>query len=411
MKITLFVLFSVIAFSSSENLRADSYWKRHTIDASDAAQGKMGADGVRLGDINGDKIPDVVTGWENGNAIRVCINPGPEKTKRLWPGVTVGRVADAEDAVFADLDGDGHLDVVSSCEGKTQTVFVHWSPHDQIKLLDSSAWITKEFPQTIQKQKWMYAIPFDVNRDGAIDLIVGSKSKGGSISWLKNPGRKIARQMEEWELIPICEAGWVMSIRETDIDSNGESEILFSDRKGSRSGVFILRHLKEKPWFDAPTLLGCAGEEVMFLDVVDLNNDGRLDIATAIKPDKIAYLYQPKKTSADTWKKEYQNTGVDQKRFGTSKAVRVVGLHSKEGLDAIVTCENAKGELSGVLSITYNTGLLAGELLITNISGPEGVKFDRMELIDLDADGDLDIMTCEERDNLGVFWYENPAVP
>ena len=23
--------------------------------------------------------------------------------------------------------------------------------------------------------------------------------------------------------------------------------------------------------------------------------------------------------------------------------------------------------------------------------------------------GDLDVITCEERDNLGVVWYENPA--
>ena len=32
-----------------------------------------------------------------------------------------------------------------------------------------------------------------------------------------------------------------------------------------------------------------------------------------------------------------------------------------------------------------------------------------MELIDLDGDGDLDVMTCEERKNLGVIWYENPG--
>ena len=37
-------------------------------------------------------------------------------------------------------------------------------------------------------------------------------------------------------------------------------------------------------------------------------------------------------------------------------------------------------------------------------------KFDRMELIDLDGDGDLDMMTCEERQNLGVVWYENPGI-
>ena len=43
------------------------------------------------------------------------------------------------------------------------------------------------------------------------------------------------------------------------------------------------------------------------------------------------------------------------------------------------------------------------------ISGPRGVKFDLLQLLDVDGDGDLDVLTCEERHNLGVVWYENPA--
>jgi len=45
------------------------------------------------------------------------------------------------------------------------------------------------------------------------------------------------------------------------------------------------------------------------------------------------------------------------------------------------------------------------------ISGEVGIKFDRLELLDMDGDGDLDVLTCEERAHgtgLGVFWYENP---
>ena len=42
------------------------------------------------------------------------------------------------------------------------------------------------------------------------------------------------------------------------------------------------------------------------------------------------------------------------------------------------------------------------------LGGPAGVKFDLMQVLDLDADGDLDVITCEEVDQLGVVWYENP---
>jgi hypothetical protein len=48
--------------------------------------------------------------------------------------------------------------------------------------------------------------------------------------------------------------------------------------------------------------------------------------------------------------------------------------------------------------------------------GPQGVKFDLNLLLDVDADGDLDILNTEENDNaaggnpgLGLVWYENPT--
>ena len=51
----------------------------------------------------------------------------------------------------------------------------------------------------------------------------------------------------------------------------------------------------------------------------------------------------------------------------------------------------------------------SGKWNATDIGGSEGSKFDLMEAIDLDADGDLDLLTCEEVSNLGVVWYENPT--
>jgi len=50
----------------------------------------------------------------------------------------------------------------------------------------------------------------------------------------------------------------------------------------------------------------------------------------------------------------------------------------------------------------------ASQWAVTDVGGPEGTKFDRIELVDLDGDGDLDILTCEEVDLLGIVWYENP---
>jgi hypothetical protein len=37
------------------------------------------------------------------------------------------------------------------------------------------------------------------------------------------------------------------------------------------------------------------------------------------------------------------------------------------------------------------------------------MKLDDIQLLDLDADGDLDVLTTEERTGWGVVWFENPA--
>ena len=202
-----------------------------------------------------------------------------------------------------------------------------------------------------------------------------------------------------------------MSIRKTDIDGNGQSEILFSDRKGSRSGIFLLQHLDSPPWFDPPELIGAAGDEVMFLDVADLNSDNKPDIAAAIRPDKISYFYQPEDSTDSKWERREQFAGVPGERFGSSKAVAIADINRDGRLDAVITCERADGKLSGVFWVTMRTASSERGLHYRDISGPDGVKYDRMELLDIDKDGDLDIMTCEERSNLGVFWYENPTIP
>ena len=57
-------------------------------------------------------------------------------------------------------------------------------------------------------------------------------------------------------------------------------------------------------------------------------------------------------------------------------------------------------------------GAFDGDWQAYDISGPRGIKYDRMELLDIDEDGDLDVLACEERESgkgLGLFWYENPT--
>jgi hypothetical protein len=62
-----------------------------------------------------------------------------------------------------------------------------------------------------------------------------------------------------------------------------------------------------------------------------------------------------------------------------------------------------------VMWLSYTHSVFDTHWTAHTVSGLHGTKYDLVELIDLDGDMDLDIVTCEERDNLGVIWYENPT--
>lgn len=391
--ITLLLIGATISCNAAEP------WPRHTIDAADPESGKRGADGVRLGDINGDGHPDIVTGWEEGEVIRVCLNPGPENATEPWQGIDVGKVSSAEDAVFADLDGDGNLDVVSATEGKTQTLYFHWCPGDKAKLTDSAAWKTEAVPVTKGKTRWMFTLPRDIDRDGDIDLIVGSKDPNGTVSWVENPGKSDARDVAKWKLHHIADATWIMSLRM--MEARGAEFLVYSNRKGESSGIYLAKVINESPWFQKPVRIGAAGEEVLFLDIAPIDDDEHLDIAVALHSDCIRCLYQPENI-LEPWPDSADLDSLPADRFGGPKAVAVGLIDGDEIPDFAITCEGANGKLSGALFSNMFSEF-------TDIGGPEGIKFDRIELLDLDSDGDLDFITCEERDQLGVFWYENPT--
>jgi hypothetical protein len=365
---------------------------------------------VRLGDVNGDGLLDVTTGWEQGGRIRVCLHPGGAKAKEPWPAVTVGEVRSPEDAVFADLDGDDVLDVVSSCEGNERTIFIHWAPHDRSALFDPTAWRTEPIPATRKRQPWMFALPMQVDGRHGLDLIVGGKGNGATVAWLQAPSN--AREMAGWKLHTLYQAGWIMSLVPHDVDRDGDDDVVVSDRKGGRRGVLWL----ENPGPEATVRsasqwtehrLGATGQEAMFLDLADLDGDGRTDIVCATRNGHIVYLRRAG-DSADAWEERFIE---NPEGVPGGKSVRAADINGDGRVDLVHTAElGGSRERPGVVWMSYRQSPGDATWDVHNVSGSFGNKFDLTQVLDLDHDGDLDILACEERDNLGVFWYENPTV-
>jgi hypothetical protein len=399
------VIVCAAAYGCADEGRARSFdgpWARHTIDD----RGR-GADGVRVADVNGDGLPDVTAGWEGEGETRAYLHPGYDEVHHAWPAVTVGLTPDVEDAVWADIDGDGNIDVVSSSEGSTRMVFVSFAPADPDDFLDADAWTTAPIPATSGRH-WMYAAPIDVDGRRGIDLVVGAKRGGAIIGWLESPENP--RDLDAWTLHEISAAGWVMSIDVLDMNGDGASDLLVSDRARSPvNGVWWLEHPRVADRLAAPWtnhLIGAEHRSPTFIAAV-LSDDGTPSSIVVPSGSERLTLFERENAAANLWS---ETSLRYPHRLGTPKSASVGDIDLDGVQDVVVSTTNLSGWKEGI--VWLSEAIRPDSVPVKHgISGAQGQKFDRTELLDLDGDGDLDVLTTEEIENLGVIWYENPLLP
>ena len=358
-------------------------WKRHTID-----RGFDGADGVRLADFNGDQRLDIVTGWEESGLVRLYLQPTTlEALKEPWPAVTIAKSKSPEDAVPCDVDGDGRVDVVSCHEGRERKLLVHWnetSSSSSIELLRSENWRTSSFKK-LAGQAWMYATPVKL-AEGRLGIVAGSKGKNATITLLVQPDDR-RRALDGWEVVKLRNAGWIMSLEVTDVNLDGLDDIMFSDRKGERRAVAWLEQPSSLKGDWTEHSIDSGNYEYMFLS-------GQEPAGFLMATRNGVVLQSRRETNQQQW---------------LTKGIQIPVQNGK----------SVAALASGQIVITSNTigakPPSAGIWIWSNgawsvIDSTVDVKFDRIELLDIDQDGDQDILCCEERQDLGVFWYENPGV-
>jgi hypothetical protein len=142
----------------------------------------------------------------------------------------------------------------------------------------------------------------------------------------------------------------------------------------------------------------------MFLAVGDLDGDSQPEIVLSTR-NKQLLIFTRKE---DAWSSRSLANPFDSPH---GKSVAVGDLDGDRKPDLVHAINNGGNrKFPGVAWTSSRELPLASTEQRTwhDLSGQQGVKFDLLQLLDLDADGDLDVLTCEERDNLGVFWYENP---
>lgn len=368
-----------------------------------------GADGVHVGDINQDGFQDVVSGWEESGEMMLYQNPGADiYTLDRWPAVNIGAglpMRGIEDAAFADLNGDGAIDaVISSVEGWVQRLAVHrWTG----PLLDPDSW-RAEVLTADQFSPYMKARAASLG-PGPVDIVAGSREGGTSepgIYWFRDTGKG-------WQRIRIGDVDFkTTGLTLIDMDQDGWKDVLFAGRNelvwlrnpGGNSDLAWSRHL--------------IAEGVSEFTLCDLAQDGQLDIVagTSRHSDTLArWFYRlPDDSGWGSWPIAVPGGRTNDGSEFVIKGIACGDLNHDGNLELVFT---TSGDGHGVFSLAHGGHPDSNETwtMRKHIGYMNGIKYDNVELIDLDNDGDLDIVTSEEGDNvislgLGVLWFENPLI-
>jgi hypothetical protein len=398
-----------------------TYWKMWKIDTLG-----NGADGVHLGDINRDGLVDVVSGWEQSGDLMLYFNPGPKlvRDEIAWTQVDISGgvpIKGIEDAAFADLDLDGFDDaIISSIEGNTQSLGIHWLEGDDMK--NPNHWRGVNLaPEELAG--YMKARVAQIDGVGGADIVAGTKAMDGApagIYWFKAPEGTHPDNVHQWQRFyvgPVDYKTVTLELRDMDGDS------LVDIVAAGRNGVHWFKNPGQQALGDNPAdavweriTITETGSEFTFCDhVIDSMED--IVVATSSNSGMVAKWLKRQDASGRAWE-EYAITS-DRLRADDSyvrkfvlKGVKCGYVDGDDSIDLVFT---GSGDGHGVFLMSPRT-TISSEVtwnLINLTPYANLMKFDNLKLVDLDGDGDLDVVTTEEGEGIftsgkGVLWLENP---
>ena len=401
-----------------------TYWKMWKIDTLG-----NGADGVHIGDINHDGLVDVVSGWEQSGNLMLYLNPGPElvRDEIAWSQVDISGavpIRGIEDAAFADIDLDGSTDaIISSIEGNTQSLGLHWLEGNN--LLEAGDWRGVNLvPEELAG--YMKARVAQIDGVAGADIVAGSKAMDGEpagIYWFKAPEGQHPENVHQWQRFFVGPVDYkTVTLELRDMDGDSLLDIIVA----GRNGVHWFKNPGRQALADSPAqavweriVITERGSEFTFCDQVI---DGMEDIvvATSRNSGMVAKWLKRMDTSGRNWE-EYPitsdrlRTGEKYVRKFVLKGVKCGYVDGDDRIDLVFT---GSGDGYGVFMMSPRETISRGTTwdLIFLTPYAHLMKFDNLKLVDLDGDGDLDVLTTEEGEGIftkgkGVLWLENPLYP
>lgn len=365
---------------------------------------------------------------------RVVLAGLPNFTERLVTGLSRG----VWSVRAGDLDGDGNMDLVSADESDNRISWYRSSGGLNPIFTRNAIPITVQAPRSVHLA--------DLNGNGHLDILIAA-SGNGTVSWFENSGTNPPQLTQR---VITTQAAGARSVFAADLTGNGVLDVI-SASSDNNTVAWYESSGGPNPTFSSPRIVSNQAMGAAAVHAADINGDGRIDIIAAIQLSNEVAWFENNGDSPPTFTKRTvsnSQNGVqyvlaaDLNNDGTTD---IISASSATSANKISWFANNGGQnptftqYTVDASITTPVSLAVGDLdqdghfdiAATSAVGNQTfwyrndgastptftrtlISDDRarprtVEIADMDGDGDLDIIVGSSSDNQ-INWYQSSLI-